>query len=438
LQWFCAKIVRRVLLKFRFSNFRSFRAEQELSLIASNLAGAGNGLFRPPGLGEQVLPVAAIYGANASGKTAVIKAFEFMTNAVRLSHSRWQPDQQVPVQPFVGGDRTLPSEFSVDFLLAGIRHEYGFAANSQAILREWLYVYPKGKRQLWFKRVQGAPISFGAKMPGENKTIEGLVRKNSLFLSAAAQNNHEALSPIYGWFSRSTSFMIDDLGLGGRALYGVHSVQFCQEETDRATIARLLAKADLGIAELSVEDMPWPEIGKKVLDFLQTEFPRGGSLPETQKVIRLLHHVGDQAVPFEPEQESNGTLAYLALLGPIVSLVKNGGTLWVDELDASLHPLMAVQIIRLFGNPASNPRSAQLIFNTHDTNLLSSGDLRRDQIWFTEKDSAGSSHLYPLTDFKPRRQENLENGYLQGRYGAIPFIHPDYLSGNVGGNGEKS
>jgi hypothetical protein len=99
---------------------------------------------------------------------------------------------------------------------------------------------------------------------------------------------------------------------------------------------------------------------------------------------------------------------------------------------------MAIQVIRLFTNHASNPQPAQLIFNTHDTNLLSSGDLRRDQIWFTEKDSAGSSHLYPLTDFKPRRQENLENGYLQGRYGAIPFIHPDYLTGNAGGNGEKS
>lgn len=158
-----------MLLKFRFSNFRSFRAEQELSLIASKLAGSGNGLFSPPGLGEQVLPVAAIYGANASGKTAVIKAFEFLADAVRLSHSRGQPDQEVPVEPFAGGDPALASEFSVDFLLDGIRHQYGLAANRKAILREWLYVYPKGKRQLWFERVEGAKISFGAKMPGRIK-----------------------------------------------------------------------------------------------------------------------------------------------------------------------------------------------------------------------------------------------------------------------------
>jgi hypothetical protein len=430
-----------MLLKFRFSNFRSFRTEQELSLIASKLSGSGNGLFNAPGLKEQVLPVAAIYGANASGKTAVIRALEFMAKAVRLSHAQWQPDQAVPVEPFVGDDLTLPSEFGVDFLLDGTRHQYGFVANPQVILREWLYVYPKGKRQLWFKRAEDTPISFGAKMPGGNKAIEALVRKNSLFLSAAAQNNHEALAPVYRWFSESISFVIGNIALAGRAVHGARTAEICQEEKDKATIARLITQADLGVAGLRVEDIPWPRMGKKLLEIIRDELPTGTpltELPETWKVVRLLHRVGDRTVPFEAEQESSGTLAYLALLGPVVKLLKTGGILCVDELDTSLHPLMAVQVMRLFGKRASNPRSAQLIFNTHDTNLLSSGDLRRDQIWFTEKDSTGSSHLYPLTDFKPRRQESLENGYLQGRYGAIPFVHPDYLSEDAGGNGEKS
>jgi AAA15 family ATPase/GTPase len=125
------------------------------------------------------------------------------------------------------------------------------------------------------------------------------------------------------------------------------------------------------------------------------------------------------------DQESDGTLAYLALLGPAVDAIKNGTPLLIDELDASLHPLLAIQLLRLFNTPSSNPKGAQLIFNTHDTNLLSSGVLRRDQIWFTEKGNDATSHLYALSDFKPRRQENLQNGYLQGRYGAIPFINPD-------------
>jgi len=427
-----------MLLKFRFSNFRSFRTEQELSLIASKLPGSGNGLFSPPGLSEQVLPVAAIYGANASGKTAVIKAFEFLVDGVRSSHALRQPDQRIAVEPFAGDDPALPSELSVDFLLGGIRYQYGFAANSEAILREWLYVYPKSKKQIWFERAEGAPISFGTKMPGENKIIEGLTRKNSLFLSAAAQNNHEALAPVFRWFSQSISFVVGNLGRASREAHNENAAHFCHEEADKVTITRLLTQADLGIEGLRVEDNPWPDITRKILEAVRTELTSMSELPETRKVVRILHRVGNRTVPFEAEQESSGTRAFLALLGPIVNLLKNGGILCVDELDTSLHPLMAVQIIRLFSNPASNPRSAQLIFNTHDTNLLSSGDLRRDQIWFTEKDSEGSSHLYPLTDFKPRRQENLENGYLQGRYGAIPFIHPDYLTGNAGGNGEKS
>jgi AAA15 family ATPase/GTPase len=130
-------------------------------------------------------------------------------------------------------------------------------------------------------------------------------------------------------------------------------------------------------------------------------------------------------MPFNMDQESDGTRAYLALLGPAVDALKKGAPLLIDELDASLHPLLAIQLIRLFNTPSSNPKGAQLIFNTHDTNLLSGGVLRRDQIWFTEKGNDATSHLYPLSDFKPRRQENLQNGYLQGRYGAIPFINPD-------------
>jgi hypothetical protein len=168
-----------MLLKFRFSNFRSFRTEQELSLIASKLPGSGNGVFSPPGLREQVLPVAAIYGANASGKTAVIRSLGFMADAVKASQTQWLPDAPIPIEPFIGETRTVPSEFAVDFLLAGVRHQYGFAASAEAILREWLYTFPGGKRQLQFNRVSGRRISFGAGLPGENRIIEGLTRKNS-------------------------------------------------------------------------------------------------------------------------------------------------------------------------------------------------------------------------------------------------------------------
>lgn len=149
-------------------------------MIASPSVDSADGIFSPPGLGERVLPVAAIYGANASGTTAAILALNFMANAVKWSHSHWLPDRPFPADPFVGEDEELPCRFETDFLVEGIRHEYGFAANSSGILHEWLSVYPKGKRQLWFNRTHGRHISFGSKMPGENRTIEGLTRANSL------------------------------------------------------------------------------------------------------------------------------------------------------------------------------------------------------------------------------------------------------------------
>jgi uncharacterized protein len=406
-----------VLLRFRFSNFRSFRAEQELSLIAGPFTDLPDVVLHPAGLKEGVLPGAAIYGANASGKTNVIQAMAFMASAVSLSHREWSPDGPIPRDPFMEDEesRRKPSEIEADFLLAGVRHRYGFRVDSEAVLEEWLYVYPKGKKQTWFHRKRGNPIVFSNKMPGENRTIENLTRHNSLFLSAAAQNAHEALLPIFTWLC-GLLFVI-----GRRSKYHQYTARLCSKLDYKTEIERLVSVADLGIAEMSVE-----EIKVKFTDKTFDKIASILKLPnEPDPVIRLLHRLGNTTVPFNMDQESDGTLAYLALLGPAVDAIKKGTPLLIDELDASLHPLLAIQLLRLFNTPASNPKGAQLIFNTHDTNLLSSGVLRRDQIWFTEKGNDATSHLYPLSDFKPRRQENLQNGYLQGRYGAIPFINPD-------------
>ena len=412
-----------MLLRFRFSNFRSFRAEQELSLIAGPFTDLPDVVRHPAGLKEGVLPGAAIYGANASGKTNVIQAMGFMASAVSFSHRDWTPDGPIPRQPFIANEESKrePSEVEADFLLAGVRHRYGFRVDSQAVLEEWLYVYPKGKKQTWFHRKWGNPIVFSNKMPGENRVIENLTRQNSLFLSAAAQNAHEALMPVFIWLS-GLLFVIGD-----RSKYRRHTARLCSQLDYRNEIARLVSVADLGIAEMSVEDTKFPDKAKEIVEAAATLLPPQdkAAWPETLQVIRLLHRLGDTAVPFKMDQESDGTLAYLALLGPAVDAIKKGTPLLIDELDASLHPLLAIQLLRLFNTPSSNPKGAQLIFNTHDTNLLSGGVLRRDQIWFTEKGNDATSHLYPLSDFKPRREENLQNGYLQGRYGAIPFINPD-------------
>jgi uncharacterized protein len=421
-----------MLLRFRFSNFRSFRTEQDLSMISGAFSDRAETVSHPSGIDEGVLPVAAIYGANASGKTNVILAMQFMRDAVRNSHARWEPDEAIELQPFAG-ESSSPATFSADFLLKGVRYQYGFSLSTEAVLEEWMYAYPLGKKQTWFARKRNKPISFSAKLQGDNRTIERLTRPNSLFLSAAAQNNHDALSPVYTWFSRSLSFVI-----GKPSITSQRARTLYRDADLRQKIAQLLSLADLGITDLSIQEMAWPEDLKDIVarvDSIEAELTAlRKAAPETDMVlppgeqlreVQFLHRIGNSTLPFGEDQESKGTIAFLCLLDPVIRALTKGGVVCVDELDDSLHPLLAIEIIRLFSDIKKNPASAQLIFNTHDTNLLSAGVLRRDQIWFTEKERDGTSQLYPLTNFKPRRQENLENGYLQGRYGAIPFLNPD-------------
>jgi hypothetical protein len=351
----------------------------------------------------------------------VILAIQFMRNAVRDSHARWEPDTPIQLEPFAG-EPDSPSTFAVDFLLASVRYQYGFSLGPEAVLEEWLYAYPSGKKQTWFARERNKPISFSAKLQGDNRTIERLTRPNSLFLSAAAQNNHEALSPVYRWFSGSLAIVA-----GSRSMTFQGRRTMLDSAELRREFARLLASADLGITALNVEEVRTPELSTgfvaKMASLIETEFPQA----DLRRRIQFLHRVGDATLPLSEIQESQGTLAYLCLLEPVLESLGAGGVVCVDELDQSLHPLLAIQLIRQFSETKNNPASAQMIFNTHDTNLLSGGALRRDQIWFTEKRRDGESQLYPLTDFKPRRQENLENGYLQGRYGAIPFLNADWV-----------
>jgi uncharacterized protein len=419
-----------MLLRFRFSNFQSFRSQQEFSLLASLGLDSTEDLLPVPALKEKALRAAAIYGANASGKTTVLRALQFMVGAVKNSHRLWEPDRPAPVRSFRGGPemRTVPSGFEADFLLNDVRHQYGFSLDAEGIVQESLSAFPNGKKQRWFTRERGKPIAFGRNLPGDNKTIAGLTRNNSLFVSAAAQNNHETLSAVYNWFVSRPSFIIGDRAELTRA-----TAKICANDEDLAAIAQLVSIADLGIADVKLR---LSEIGESsreksqkfieaMVSIFEIKEPPPPGFAEPHPSFQLLHRIAGSIVPFDLEEESNGTIAYLALLGPITRVLMNGGALFIDELDRSLHPIVATHILSLFKSAVTNPRGGQLVFNTHDTSLLRRGLLRRDQVWFTEKDRNGESHLYPLTDFKPRKEENLASGYLQGRYGAIPFMNPE-------------
>ena len=190
-----------MLIEFRVENHRSLRDEQVLTMEAGRIGDdADQRPRRIPGYAESLLPVAALYGANASGKTNVLSALAFMRDAVILSHRSWSPDEGVPRDPFAWGPkRDQPSLFEVEFIIQGVRYQYGFCASDECFLEEWLHAWPKGKEQVWFER-DGHSFKFGENLRGENKLIEGVTRPNALFLSAAVQNNHPQLAGIFSWF----------------------------------------------------------------------------------------------------------------------------------------------------------------------------------------------------------------------------------------------
>jgi AAA15 family ATPase/GTPase len=420
-----------MLIRFRFANHLSFRDEQELSLVASSLKEPSESVVPMERLQIGLLRALAIYGANASGKSNVLSALDFMRGAVVNSHRIWDPKGPIPRTPFALDPKgaAAPSLFETDFLLSDVRYQYGFVVDSERVLEEWLYAHPLGRRQSWFTRTaESEPqFKFGKHLTGENRSIESLTRANSLFLSAAAQNNHQLLSPIFRWFA-------DDVGIaheGNRSMRVSYTASMAKDEEHARKLTTILKSADLGIVGLEVKEVKLPEgthdkveAMKRILDLsADTE------VPDALQRIYFSHRSegGESVVPLPFEVESNGTRALFALLGPVIDALESGALLCIDELDTSIHPNLALELVNMFNDPLRNPNAAQLIFNTHDTTLLgptSMGKqvLRRDQVWFTEKDRKGESHLYPLADYKPRKNENLGRGYLQGRYGAIPFI----------------
>lgn len=413
-----------MFIRFSVENFRSIREMQEVSFVAAVIKDMEESVAHPEGFGFGLLKTAAIYGANASGKSNFLKAIEFFHTAVRDSHRSWAPDGPIKVSQFRLGDETArPTSFEVEFIFKGTRYQYGFKLNTKEVLEEWLYAYPTGRRQTWFTRrsTDAKRFTFGKSMTGENRTVESLTRNNSLFLSAAAQNNHELLFPIYKYLSDGIQLVA-----GNREFPFRQTVQLCSNEEFRKALGPLISEADLGIVDIELKEVPIEnKVTKRMLEAMfetiAESVPAAPKAPTSITEIFFLHRGASSPAVFEKADESDGTIAYLALVGPAFTTIARGGLLLVDELDASLHPLLAAGVIGGF-NSEGNAQNAQMLFNTHDTNLLSRDILRRDQIWFAEKDKEGATHIYPLTDFKPRKDENLERGYLAGRYGAIPYI----------------
>ena len=419
-----------MLVEFRIKNFRSLRDEQVLSLVAStdktllDTHALDTGLKAAPHL----LKCAVVYGANASGKSNLIKALQYMRDVVLVS-AALQPGQPFDrLHPFKldATSGNLPTEFEVTFILEGVRYQYGFTMNPQRVVSEQLLVYKAFKPQRWFERHFDAEsgkyvYEFGPSLKGAKNLWEGATRPNALFLSMAVQLNSEALRPVFDWFSNRLVIFNEQSPLSPQ-----FSVQMLKQEAQQKAICEFLRAADISIADIEVATK------QAMVHSIRFDLATGKREEEAgeQAVDEIkFHHLTEHGMAvFDLMDESSGTRNLFYLTGPILDIINKGLTLVVDELDTSLHTLLVQALVRLFHRPEVNTGGAQLIFTTHDTSLLDAyGLFRRDQICFVEKRPDQSSTLYPLLDFSPRKSEALERGYLQGRYGALPFLHNQAL-----------
>jgi hypothetical protein len=414
-----------MLIEFRIKNFLSLRDEQALSLVASRDKTLQDTHTHATGISAAPVLVrsAVVYGANASGKSNLIKALQYMRGVVMESATAIQPGQAFAVQPFrLDADSTNePSEFEITFLLDGVRYQYGFAMTAQRIVAEHLLVYKAFKPQRWFTRrfdtATGKDIyEFGPGLKGPKNLWEGATRPNALFLSMAVQLNSDGLRPVFDWFMNRLVIFNEQAPLSPQM-----SIQMLKQDDGRKEICNFLSAADISIADIDVETRKVP--GQAVhFDLVvgKTEVR-----PEEMEVHTLrFHHVTEQGkAVFDLMDESNGTRNLLFLAGPVLDILDKGLTLIIDELDTSLHTLLVRELVRLFHRPEINTQGAQLVFTTHDTSLLDAQDLfRRDQVWFVEKDHDQASAVVSLSEFSPRKNEALERGYLMGRYGGVPFL----------------
>lgn len=417
-----------MLLRFKVRNLRSIRDQQELSLVASALRDEAGSLIDTPIAGVRAVPSVLIYGANASGKSNLVLALGWMRDLVLYSQNRGRPGAGVPRQPFRLDPEVAhaPTAVEIDFIQDGVHHRYGFEATDREIVTESLFALPNNRRQLLFERT-GSSFEFGRHLKGRTRTIAELTRPDSLYLSAAMQNAHEELTSV-GAFFRDLEVHRDPEDIGFRVARFLKQVE--GRGLDRQ-IVDLLDHLGTGVIGHRIVETEVPVKQREFLagltDLLKILEPGAGvAAPDGMaRRLQLAHHdsAGDSQF-FDLSDESEGTRRLLFLIAGMFSALERGATMVIDELDASLHTKACETLLALFASRATNPRGAQLIATTHDTNLLHSNLLRRDQIWFTEKDRAGATSLYPLTDIRTRKHDNIARGYLQGRYGAVPFAGP--------------
>ncbi len=372
-------------------------------------------------LGESLLTRAAIFGPNASGKSNIVGALTWLSEAVLGSLRFWE--DRIPLEQFAFGPAQLrTTEFVYEATIEGIRFEYILELDTEKVHYEALFHYPEKKRRRLFER-EGLELKIQRGLGAVSGTRE-LLTNRTLALTVARRFDEALISDFALTFSRMQTFGIRT-GVTRRVrpqLIARPTLQWFDDAeqadlftsseevpNEREKALAMLRLADLGIEDVTIEQ---PEVA-----FAEVSDTRA------VRRVKLLHKAAGGSMPLAFNSESEGTRTWFNLIGPLLTALHFGSVIVFDELDASLHPTLSAELLRIFGSQTLNPLGAQLIFTSHDTSLL--GHLNRDEVWLTEKREAGSTRLGALAEFageRVRRSQNLENAYLHGRFGALPQV----------------
>jgi len=444
-----------MLIQLTIQNFLSFRDEVTFSMVGvnSDQQHIDHLAEDAAGKGRSILPIGAIYGANAAGKSNLIEAISFAKNLV-VQGTR--SSETIPVSPFKLGDYSKqPSKFEFIFTHQGDQYSYGFKLNREQIFEEWLYEIPEGKKRevMYFERVTSSKkettVEYGSKLKGRSKKHQQFLdfiaqgtRPNQLFLTESLERNVTALQPIFDWFRKVLTI------IPAEADYTGLEISILSDESFTDFLSEFLKFAGTGIHSIVTEKVEldferhFPTMPKVVRDHLIQALNQAEKnsmvianligtrfllfKDDESKLIliqlRTRHPSEDgKFIDFSIEEESEGTQRLINLIPTLFNLKQEEEkVIFLDELDRRLHPLLSRNFVQVAIN--CRDKNNQLIFTTHDTNLLDLDLLRRDEIWFVEKSEQGVSNLYSLAAFKMRPDLKIEKGYLNGRFGAIPFF----------------
>ncbi len=426
-----------MLIEFKFKNFRSFRDESTLSMEATGLSTFKNSIIEYGN--TKLLPSVAIYGKNGGGKSNVIRAFwlavQFIKNAQRTQHE----NASIPMSPFSLNDYSKNEETAFEFIyvLNNIKYIYGFSATKEKVIKEYLYHSPKGQKATVFER-ESQTFKF-TENKQKRKLISETVAENQLFFSIACTMNDADCSMAMQWFREYVFFSRDYADIPRQLL------EYSNDTSMLKAISNYAKEADIGIEDMQFEfnsqdiddENQFPDNVPEGIRTALTNFLHALSETSNNSEVKLKmgevtatsYHRGTnkngekELFPLELSEESDGTRKLMAIAPAIESVMNKGGVLLVDELERELHPMLVNYLVSKFQSKRTNTNNAQIIFTTHNTELMNEEIMRKDQLYFVDKSQAnGVSELYSISEFSTKTSENIQKGYLVGKYGATPNI----------------